>query len=615
MDIRKMVKTAWLGVGIVLAMAGAAGAEEAEDVIEIKVEREVLHPISPLLFGQFMEDAGHDGRNAEWGPQAAVAEGGDGELTEAAMARLAELHAPVIRFPGGFMVERYGDAFDYRAWLPGPIEGLWLEEAKPVGFERRAFGLVAFFDACDALRATPLVVVPVKPVFTGEWTVAQAAEFAAGLVAFANGRTPDAVPEAYRPWVEARIAAGRVMPAGATYWQIGNEVWLEKNRLQRRWREQAEEQGVEPASVNPLADDAAWFELQLELVNAMSEAMRAVDPRIQLITDGMLGGDYNVRLAELEPGVEMLSDHRYMPWGTDGTVQLGAGDDAETIAVEDLTPEEHFRALVSVPGLDEAGRSLWRYDRDNDLHGKPMAFTEWNWNGWGDSVNGHPVVRAEWAQGVGTAGFLHGIMRRGDRAVIANQSMMIGDRWDIAGVRVGEDHEPFVKPTGRVTGFYSRHHGTDMLTIDDADVPRYEQPYRMKSIAPQPRVALIDALATASLRRVYVHLIHRSYDTPHEVAIDLSDVVAEDATEAELRLLLGRTDVDLGDPDFAGALVEVATPVSIEDGVARFELPAQAVGVLIAAADESVVGDRLDVERQLRGMERRLRESDEPIGD
>ncbi|MEM6332194.1 MAG: hypothetical protein AAF823_02525 [Planctomycetota bacterium] len=323
----------------------------------------------------------------------------------------------------------------------------------------------------------------------------------------------------------------------------------------------------------------------MELVNAMSRAMRAVDPDIRVITDGMSEGDFTLQLVALEPGVDLLADHRYMPWKTDGTLIRGEGERAEMVPVEALTAEEHFLALVSTPGFDEAGRSWWAYRQGHDRHDKPMAFTEWNWNGWGRSVRGHPQVRPGWAQAIGAAGFIHAIMRRGDRAVIACQSMMLGNNWEITAVRVGEGHEPFIKPTGRVTGFYSRHHGSAMLAVDDHDVPRYEQPYTMGGILPAARVARIDTLATADEELMYVHMIHRSFDKPSLVRLDLAGVVPDEVEQAELRLLLGRTDINVSEPAYAAALIELDLRVDLDRGVAEFELPAQALAVLIAPVD------------------------------
>ncbi|MEM6459417.1 MAG: hypothetical protein AAF710_08520 [Planctomycetota bacterium] len=163
------------------------------------------------------------------------------------------------------MIENTKEQYDCRFWLPGLVDGLWLDETQPLKLERRRHGLLQFYATCDRLDAQPLIVVPTKPGFQGQWSVRQAADFAAGLVAFSNADTPSDVPASRRGWVEARLRAGRAVPAGVTYWQIGNEIWLYKRNMQRRWRQEAEERGVAPAEVNPLADNARHAKLRLLL--------------------------------------------------------------------------------------------------------------------------------------------------------------------------------------------------------------------------------------------------------------------------------------------------------------------------------------------------------------
>ncbi|MEM6332195.1 MAG: hypothetical protein AAF823_02530 [Planctomycetota bacterium] len=199
--------------------------------ISLKVSAEVLHPISPMLFGQFMEDAKYPNGRGEWGPQSTEALNDDGSLRPIVRDLLAELHAPIIRFPGGFMIENANERYDYRIWLPGRVKGLWLEDSVPLKLERRRYGLIQFFVTCERIDAEPLVVVPTKPVFQGQWTVEQAAEFAAGLVAFSNVDTPEQGPQEYRAWVDARRQAGHEASAGVNYWQIGNEIWYYKRTM------------------------------------------------------------------------------------------------------------------------------------------------------------------------------------------------------------------------------------------------------------------------------------------------------------------------------------------------------------------------------------------------
>lgn len=538
-----------------VAVATTASKEITDDVTQIVVRDKVLHTVSPLLFGQFMEDAGHPDGSGEPGPVVGLRTGRD-ELRPDVMDALRQLYAPIIRFPGGYMAERHNSQFDYRVWLPDDIDG-WTDP--PLTHPRRRFGLLAFFKTCEKLGSESLVVVPTRAAFQGDWTIAQAASFAAGLVAFANAREPEDVEEKLRPWVRLRQQYGQQDVANVRYWQLGNEIWAFRKRVikQRGW------------------DNATWDAFQLKLISTMSQAMRAVDPSIILITDGMHAA-YNNQLAALDSSIDILSDHHYAPWETDGTVQRNG----LTLPIEELSAEEHWQLLVSVPAFDEEGRSVWPYHRDNDKHGLPIAFTEWNWNGWGKSVNGQPNFYTAWAKSVGAASFLHAIIRAGDRAKLATQSMMIGSSWGITSVQVEPDYDAFVKPRGRITAFYSRYHGSTRLFVDDTAVPRDKQPYRLNSIRPAQKVMRIDTLATANTSHVYIHLIHRGYDTAANLEIDLNDLGITDG-KATLRLLLGRTDVDLDHPDYAPALVEIVKPVEVQGGNARFILPPKSIAVMI----------------------------------
>jgi len=535
-------------------------AGTAEQPVPLTVHDRVLHEVSPLLFGQFLEDAGRPSKG-DPGPEAGLIPGTD-QLRPDVVEALRDMQAPIIRFPGGYLVEHDPEQFDYRAWLPGSIQP-WETRTGLAPLDeslRRRFGLVQFYRLCQTLGSEPLVVVPTRPAYEGVWTIEQTAEFAAGLVAMAHFPTPEDAPERWRPWVKLRTEVGLIAPPNVRYWQIGNETWVIRRNTQERlgW------------------DDTRWFGFQLELTNEISKAMRAVDPTITVIGDGM-NGDYNRRIEAAEPGVDLLADHRYMPWN----VQVFERDGRD-IAVDTLSAEAFWHALVATPEFDEQGRSHWRWARGNDAHDLPMALTEWNWNGYGRGLHGHPRVEPEWAQAIGAAGFVHAIIRRGDRARLAMQSMMLGNSWDITAVRVAPGHDAFIKGTGRVTAFYSQHHGHQRLALDDRHVPTYTQPYRVQSIRPAATVMHIDALATRDAERVYVHLIHRSYAQPRALDIDLTALRPDDAesSNATLRLLLGRSDVDLGRAEFAALIQEVSTPVAIEAGHARFTLPPQCVAVL-----------------------------------
>ena len=102
--------------------------------------------------------------------------------------------------------------------------------------------------------------------------------------------------------------------------------------------------------------------------------------------------------------------------------------------------------------------------------------------------------------------------------------MLVGNAWGIHAIKADAQGKraPTYMPTGQVTMLYSKHHGDKLLALDSRNVPTYEQPYQMGGISPKPKIAFIDALATADEEHVYFHAINRSFEQPIEVAIDVS---------------------------------------------------------------------------------------------
>ena len=103
--------------------------------------------------------------------------------------------------------------------------------------------------------------------------------------------------------------------------------------------------------------------------------------------------------------------------------------------------------------------------------------------------------------------------------------MLVGVHWGINAIRADEtgSQPAYFMPTGQVTMFYGKHHGSDILELAAENVPRYRQPYGMGDIAPkQVQVSCIDALATADDYQIRFHAINRSFDEDLEISVDLS---------------------------------------------------------------------------------------------
>jgi hypothetical protein len=174
-------------------------------------------------------------------------------------------------------------------------------------------------------------------------------------------------------------------------------------------------------------------------------------------------------------------------------------------------------------------------------------------------------------------------MLREPRVHLATQSMMLGNSWHITGVRVDPEGEqaPFAMPTGLMTGFYSRHHGERFLPVTIEGAPRFPQFYEARNLSPAESVSALDAVATVSEGKAYVHLVNRHFDLPLEVRVNAEAVLP--AGSATLRVLEGRPwdprEEPIARPDVVRESVrEVQLPGDGDEG--RFVLPAGSVAVL-----------------------------------
>ncbi len=133
--------------------------------------------------------------------------------------------------------------------------------------------------------------------------------------------------------------------------------------------------------------------------------------------------------------------------------------------------------------------------------GYKVAVTEWNWNGgWRGHDREGMALDSLLPRGLGAAGYLHGLMRHADVTDIGTQSMLVGIGWNIAAIGADRDNAApaRMRPTGMATMLYSQHHGDRLMAMESEGVPCYRQPFEMAGIKPAEKVAMVDALVTAS---------------------------------------------------------------------------------------------------------------------
>jgi alpha-L-arabinofuranosidase len=473
--------------------------------IQLIIGNQRLHRIDPKIFGNFLE-------RPSWGGEIGV-EGalipGTRQLQPEVLERLKAMQIPILRFPGGSDVDYmdWRDMIDNAPGRPGP---------RPVSRPRgnqitNNFGYDEYLRLCETLNIEAHVVVNFADGFLKRKPLTEAARHAAALVAYCNAPVGKSLPAGMSDWPAVRAQNGHPAPYGVKYWEIGNENWFFVNALQA--------QGLNHDEI-----DRRYLESLLAYV----EAMLAVDPSLQFFVDVQFKRATlmdSIR-AQLGNRTHYFVEHLYTPWDIKQVLK-----DRQEYPIAALTDEEVWSAWVAVPDVDDNGASVLRshiLDQSRRL-GYKMGITEWNWNGWW-SFNFTPGSKwppdSNFARGVGAAGYLHAFMRAGDTVAVGSQSLTVGNRWGITGIRADKTGQvpAYFLPTGQVTMFYARRHGDWLLAFRLENGPTYRQPFHMGGLKPLEKVAYVDALVTANDTTIYVHAINRHFSQNLSVTINLSAI-------------------------------------------------------------------------------------------
>jgi len=478
-----------------------ASAEQKKDSADISfsIKTKVIHKINPRIFGQFME-------RPSWG-EIGIEGGlipGTHKIQPKVLKLLKKMEIPVIRFPGGTDV----DFMDWRDMVDN-IPNRTSKRPISTGHLKHKisnnFGYDEFLQFCEEEDAEAILVVNFRDGLLKKKPLKEAAMHAASLVAYCNAPIGAKLPEGMYDWPALRAKNGRARPYKVKYFQIGNETWAFIKNLKEM-----------------MPDTAPQF--YAECLNSYIEAMRSVDPSIEIIVDGHdgnLSGIFKQIHKQTADKVTYFATHFYTPWAITKVVE-----NSREIPIEKLSAEEIWQAWIAVTWFDDNGESIINHPGINAARrgGYKVAVTEWNWNGWWRRTGPRPALNSSFAKGLGAAGYLHAFMRAADVIDMGCQSMLVGNSWGIHAIKADVEAKipPYYMPTGQVTMFYSKHHGEKLLALDSRNIPTYKQPYRMGGIGPKEKVAYVDALATADEKLVYFHAINRSFEKSIDVTIDIS---------------------------------------------------------------------------------------------
>lgn len=489
-----MLRTSFICGALILLFS--CGTDK--NVPTIIIHDEVLNPVDDHLFGHFME-------KCSWGGEI----GGDlvidpetGSYDSLVLEQLKMLNIPNLRYPGGTDVDYYDwtDLIDhapgqnqrqpYRQYRQGP--------GAPVVSDNR-LGLDEFLQLCEILEAEPIIVVNIGDAYHGKRTIVEAKASAADLFAYCNAKAGHG-----NPWADYRARNGRKKPYGVKIFELGNEYWGFDGF---RWKTEYTESHIERLYA---------------CIEGVTDTLLSLEKDLVIIADGALPELNDKFSSRMKEKIDYLVFHPYRPWAMRSIFT----SDSLAVSYDTITSRQVWDAWVTTPAIDPATGSATIFnDRWTDAVLEtdfPIAATEWNWNGW---FEGEPrdagLTESDLAKGIGAAGFLHGLMRMGDRVEIACQSMTVGKSWGITGIRMDPEYaQPSVLlPTAQVTGLYSAYHGNDLLKTESHNIPFYMQPLSMGLIKSSENVACLDILSTRSENKLYLHVVNRSYDAHHRLKV------------------------------------------------------------------------------------------------
>jgi len=213
-----MKRREFLTTALAVAAAGLAprSGRASNGLVEVLLD-EPIGTIAPELYGHFTEHIGEVVYNGIWvGENSKIPNVGG--IRKALIDHMRQLHAPVIRWPGGCFADSYNwrDGVGPRAQRPVRTN-FWDNDTQlckapdgPQKYDPNTFGTAEFMRFCQLCGAQPYVAANVRsltPHDFDEW------------VEYCNS------PAGSTTLAQTRAGDGSREPFNVTYWGIGNESW------------------------------------------------------------------------------------------------------------------------------------------------------------------------------------------------------------------------------------------------------------------------------------------------------------------------------------------------------------------------------------------------------
>ncbi|MFC1543729.1 alpha-L-arabinofuranosidase C-terminal domain-containing protein [Gemmatimonadota bacterium] len=319
------------------------------------------------------------------------------------LALLRELDAPVYRWPGGNFVSGY----NWRDGIGDPDRRPPRKNPAWRGIEHNDVGIHEFIRLCELIDTEPYVTVN-----TGLGSVGMAAE----EVAYCNS-------PAGTPLGDERAANGSPEPFGVKWWAIGNEMY-------GNWQ----------LGNMPLEEYVLKH-------NRVVDAMRAVDPDIQVVAVGSVGRWDELMLAECVDHMDLLSEHFYVQ-ERPGVLGHSAWAAEQVRRIADA----HRRYRAEIPALE-----------GHDLR---IAMDEWNY-WYGPHLYGELGTRYFLKDALGIARGFHEYYRNSDIYFMANYAQTV----NVIGAIKTTKTEAAFDATGLVLRLYRQTYGDVPVEVTGAPEP------------------------------------------------------------------------------------------------------------------------------------------------
>lgn len=319
------------------------------------------------------------------------------------LALLRELDSPIYRWPGGNFVSGYNwrDGIGPRDQRPPRKNPAW------TGVEHNDVGIHEYMDLMGLIGAEPFIAVNTGLGSVEE--VAQEVEYCVGPADSPLGRL--------------RAANGHPNPYQVSYWAVGNEMYGD-------WQ-----LGHMP------------LEEYVKKHNRVAEAMRRIDPAIQLVGVGAVGPWSETMLKVCGDNMDLISEHIYAQ-ERPGVL----GHSAWLAQMIDSRARSHRQYRETIPGLAE-----------KDIR---IAMDEWNY-WYGDYLYGELGTRYFLKDGLGVASGLHAYFRHSDLYFMANYAQAV----NVIGAIKTTPTDAALEVTGLVLKLYRQHFGSIPIALGGAPEP------------------------------------------------------------------------------------------------------------------------------------------------